>query len=77
MIVRYANEGKEERPGAGPVEIHIGDRFMDVDCIVGPPTSEALIGQVALETLDLLADCVDRALAPRPESPIYPMLKLN
>src|SRR4051794_25247472 len=57
VIVTYADERKEERPVAGPVTIKISRRFMNTDCIVGPPLSEALIGQVILEELDLLADC--------------------
>ena len=77
VVVAYADERKEERPVAGPLTIHIGNRFMSTDCIVGPPLSEALIGQIVLEALDLLADCTKRTLAPRPESPDYPLLKLK
>ncbi len=77
VIVSYADERKEERPVAGPLTIQIGDRFMSTDCIVGPPLSEPLIGQIVLEELDLMADCVNRTLAPRPESPDYPLLKLK
>ena len=77
VVVTYTDERKEERPVAGPVTVKIGERFMNTDCIVGPPLSEALIGQVILEELDLVADCQKRALMPRPESPIYPLLKLK
>jgi clan AA aspartic protease len=77
VVVTYADERKEERPVAGPVTVKIGERFMNTDCIVGPPLSEALIGQVILEELDLVADCQKRTLTPRPESPIYPLLKLK
>lgn len=73
VIVSYA----DERPVAGPLTIRIGDRFMSTDCIVGPPLSEALIGQIILEELDLLADCTNHVLIPRPESPDYPLLKLK
>lgn len=66
-----------ERPVAGPLTIHIGNRFMSTDCIVGPPLSEPLIGQIVLEALDLIADCTNRTLTPRPESPDYPLLKLK
>ncbi len=66
-----------ERPVAGPLTIHIGNRFMSTDCVVGPPLSEPLIGQIVLEALDLVADCTNRALTPRPESPDYPLLKLK
>lgn len=77
VVVSYADERKEERPVAGPLTIHIGNRFMSTDCIVGPPLSEPLIGQIVLEALDLLADCTKRTLTPRPESPDYPLLKLK
>lgn len=77
VIVSYADERKEERSVAGPVTIQIGDRFMNTDCIIGPPLGESLIGQIILEELDLIADCQRRTLTPRPESPIYPLLKLK
>ena len=67
VIVAYADERKETRPVAGPVTARIGDRFMNTDCIVGPPLSEPLIGQIVLEALDLVADRANRTLAPRPE----------
>jgi predicted aspartyl protease len=68
---------QEERPVAGPLTIHIGNRFMSTDCVVDPPLSELLIGQIVLEALDLIADCTNRTLTPRPESPDYPLLKLK
>ena len=77
VVVTYADERKETRPVAGPVTIHIGNRFMNTDCVVGPPLSEPLIGQIVLEALDLVADCANRTLAPRPESPDSPLLKLK
>lgn len=57
---------------AGPLTIRIGHRFMNMDCMAGPPSSDLLIGQVVLEELDPIADCANRALTPRPESPDYP-----
>ena len=77
VIVTYADERKETRPVAGPVTIHIGNRFMITECVVGPPLSEPLIGQIVLEALDLVADCANRTVAPRPESPDSPLLKLK
>ncbi len=59
------------------MKVQIGNRFMNTDCVVGPPLSEALIGQIVLEALDLVADCTNRTLAPRPESPDSPLLKLK
>lgn len=77
VAVTYANDQKEQRSIAGPVLIKIAGREMFTECIVIPPTSEALIGQVILEELDLIADCQKQALYPRPESPIYPLLNLK
>ena len=77
VAVTCANEYKETRQVAGPVTVHIGDRFMISDCIVGPPSSEPLIGQIVLGALDLVADCGNRTLGPRPESPDRPLLKLK
>ena len=77
VVVTYADERKETRPVAGPVTVHIGDRFMITECVVGPPLSEPLIGQIVLEALDLVADCTNRTVGPRPESPDSPLLKLK
>lgn len=76
-IVRYADERKEERNIAGGVIIKIGKRFMFTDCIVGPPNSEPLIGQIILEGMDLIIEPVEQTLTPRPESPYLPQLKLK
>lgn len=77
VIVSHADERKETRPVAGIVNLSIGERFMATECIVGPPLNEPLIGQIVLEELDLQADCVNQSLAPRPESPDRPLLKLK
>ena len=77
VVVTYANDYRENRPVAGPVTVQIGNRFMNADCVVGPPASEPLIGQIVLEALDLVADCGNRTLGPRPESPDLPVLKLK
>ena len=77
VIVTYADERREERATAGPFTLCLCNRSMPVDCVVGPPLSEPLIGQIVLERLDLIADCTNRILTPRPESPDYPLLKLK
>ncbi len=76
-IVTYADERKEERPVAGIVTVRVGDRTTSLNCVVGPPGSEPLLGQVVLETMDLLVDCTQQKLVPRPESPFLPLLKLK
>jgi len=77
VIVAYADERKEERLVAGPVRLTVAGRSMITECVVGPPLSEPLIGQIILEELDLLADCQRKTLTPRPESPNFPLLKLK
>ena len=77
VIVTYPDERREERSTAGPFTLRLCNRSMPVDCVVGPPLSEPLIGQIVLERLDLIADCTNRILVPRPESPDYPLLKLK
>lgn len=77
VIVKYANEKKEEVKKVGPVKITIGDRSGNFDCIVGPPNCEPLIGQIVLEELDLLIDPKEKKLVVRPESPFLPLLKLK
>lgn len=76
-IVTYADERKDERPVAGIVTVRVGNRQTSVNCIVGPPNSEALLGQIPLEAMDLLVDCGRQQLMPRPESPFLPLLKLK
>ena len=71
-VVSYADERKEERPIAGPLTMRIGNRSMSTDCVVGPPLSQPLIGQIVMEAMDLIADCTNRTLTPRPESPTTP-----
>lgn len=77
VIVTYADERTEERPVAGVLTVRVGDRHMETDCVVGPPKSEPLLGQIVLERLDLMVDCADGTLVPKPESPYWPALKLK
>jgi len=77
VIVTYADERKEERLVAGILTVRIGERSMETDCVVNPPASDPLLGQIILERLDLLVDCKEGKLVPRPESPYLPMLKLK
>lgn len=76
-VVCYADDRREERKIAGGLYFNIGDRGMNAECIIGNPNSEALIGQVIMEVLDLIPDPQRRTLGPRPESPIYPSMKMK
>ncbi len=77
VIVTYADERKEERPVAGILTVKVANRSMECDCVVNPPATEPLLGQIILERLDLLVDCKEGKLVPRPESPYLPMLKMK
>jgi len=76
-VVTLANEQSEEMDVAGPVTMTIGDRKMFGSCLVGPVKSEPLVGQLLLESLDLIVDCARNTLRSRPESPAYPSYKLK
>ncbi|MBI5529067.1 MAG: retroviral-like aspartic protease family protein [Deltaproteobacteria bacterium] len=76
-VVALANEEKVELDVAGSVALTIGDRKWTTDCLVGPPTCEAIIGQLVLERLDLIIDPLKWTVTPRPESPFLPLLKLK
>ena len=77
VVVTYADERREERWAASGLEITIGDRSMVTDCVIGPPLSEPLLGQVVLEELDLVVNPARKTLGPRPELPNLPLLKLK
>jgi len=76
-IVTLADERKIELDRAGGLLLTIGERQMTTDCLVGPPGCEPLIGQIVLESLDLIPDPLKRTLTPRPESPFLPTLKMK
>ncbi len=72
----YADGRRDQLPVAGPMTIQIGDRWMPTNCIVVPEGADALIGQVVMETLDLIPDPMNQTLGPRPESPDRPLLRV-
>ena len=63
-------------PVAGPLTIQIGDRQMTTDCIVVAEGAQAVVGRVVTMALDLHPDPVKQTLAPRPESPDRPLLRV-
>ena len=77
VIVTYAEERRDERDVAGVAIIKIGERFTNANCIVGPPNSVPLIGQIILEELDLIVDTRQQKLIPRPDSPFLPSLSMR
>lgn len=76
-IVVLADDSKRTMNIAGNLSLTVCGRTMGTDCIVGPPSCEPLIGQIVLETLDLVLDPLHKSISVRPESPYLPTLKLK
>ncbi len=76
ITATYADGRQGELPVAGSLFVRIGDRSMSADCVVLPKGTDALVGQLVMEGLDLVADCVAQTLHPRPESPDRPLMRL-
>ena len=74
--VSYADGRRGELPIAGPLTVRIGDRWAFARCVVVPPDVDALVGQLVLEELDLVADCRNQTLGPRPEAPDFPVFRI-
>ena len=72
----HADGRRGELPIAGPLTVRIGDRRMATDCVVVPVGADALIGQIVMQRLDLIADCANQTLGPRPESPDRSLLRV-
>lgn len=73
-IAQYA-DGRQEAVGlTGPVIIEVLERKTIESALV--TGNEVLIGQTALETLDLLIDCKNQRLIPNPAHPDYPVFRV-
>lgn len=60
----------------GPINVTIEGRTTVVDAFALPTGSDALIGQIVLQRLDLRADCARHRLVVPPETPDGPVLRL-
>lgn len=76
-VVTFADDRKADWDSAGPVTLRIGNRSGVFECLVAPPTTEPLLGQIPLGRMDLLIDPLKQQLTVRPESPLYPMLTVK
>lgn len=71
----YANGSAEDVEVTEPVGLEIsGRRVTEETLVLG---DEVLIGQTALERMDLLVDCNNRRLLPNPAHPDQPVLKIK
>ena len=76
ITATYADGRQDELPVARSLIVRIANRSMSADCVVLPQGADALVGQLVMEGLDLVADCVAQTLHPRPESPDRPLMRL-
>jgi predicted aspartyl protease len=63
--VRYADHRREKRPLVSNVWLELLGRHGVFSAVVEPDRSDALIGAIVLEELDLLVDCTTQSLYPR------------
>jgi predicted aspartyl protease len=63
--VRYADERSATRPKVKDVWLKLEGRESTFNAIVEPNRTEALIGAIVLEDLDLVVDCTTQKLRPR------------
>ena len=70
--VRYADGRRGQRHQAMGVSLELLGREGLFHAVVEPKRTEALIGVIVLEALDLLVDCQQERLVPRdPSGPMY------
>lgn len=74
--VKYANNSTELKSIYGVVTIEIKRRTGNFDVLAEVEGAQPLIGQVALEILDLVVDPRARILKPNPASPEMPMMEI-
>lgn len=77
VTATLADERKVTFDQAGVFNLNVLGRNWRGDCLVGPPGCEALLGQVVMEGLDLVAHPARRELTVNPESPYRPKLKMK
>jgi predicted aspartyl protease len=69
--VRYADGRREHRPLVADAQVEIQNRSGVFSAVVESGRTDALIGAIVLEELDLVADCTSQCLVPRdPEGPL-------
>jgi clan AA aspartic protease len=72
--VQYADGRTELVDMTGPITVWIFDRRSNEDAYV--LGDEILIGQTALESMDLHVDCLNQRLIPNPKHPDQPVLRV-
>jgi predicted aspartyl protease len=71
VVVRFADGRKGRRSLVGGVFVRILDRSSVFTAVVERGRTDALIGAIVLEELDLIPDCTHQALVPRDPRGIF------
>ena len=71
VTVRFADGRREPKTIVGHVFVEIQNRSSVFTAVVEPGRSDALIGAIVLEELDLIQDCTRQALVPRDPHGIF------
>jgi predicted aspartyl protease len=71
IAVRFADGRRDEKKMVGHVQVKILDRSGVFTAVVEPGRSDALIGAIVLEELDLIPDCTRQALVPRDPNGLF------
>lgn len=69
--VRYADHRREIRDIVKDAHVQYGGRGSVFDAILEPGRTDALLGAIVLESLDMLVDCVGQRLIPRESERIF------
>lgn len=74
--VRSANNTTDVKSIYGVVTVEIQGRAGEFSVLAEPAGSQALVGQIVLEQLDLIVDAVARRVIPNPRSPEMSMVEI-
>ena len=74
--VKYANGQRQKRSIYAGLVVELKGRVGNFETVAEAIESDALVGQVVLEGLDLVVDPRTRTLLPNPMSPEMPMVEI-
>ena len=74
VTVTLSDGSRQERQLYGELRVQVGDRDDVFSCVAKLKGAPLLLGQIVLEALDLVMDCVRQRLVPNPEAPDWMML---
>ncbi len=74
--VKYANNSVETKRVYGAVALELKGRTGIFEVLAEVPGSQPLVGQVVLESLDLIVDPRTRTVTANPRSPEAPMVEI-